>query len=192
MFAKHDVIKAPPFAHLYLISCRNMLIYFNQTLQNRVISTFHYALNPNGYLFIGKSESITQFSDLFSPVSKRWKIFEAKPIFKGDALAFRHRAMPAGGVGYQKTAATPPPFRQRDDPASHPQDLCASEHPGGRPYAGRLFSRRHQSLPQTPGGRSESGHSPYGQKRSASGFEDLGASLFQGRHPRNYARSWCG
>ena len=107
VFAKHNLINDPPFAHLDLISCRNVLIYFNQSLQNRAISTFHYVLNPGGFLFLDKSESIAQFSDLFSPISKKWRIFEAKPVTKPSAAILRSRD-PLLGVGYQKRAAKPP------------------------------------------------------------------------------------
>ncbi|MFC0655873.1 CheR family methyltransferase [Mongoliitalea lutea] len=58
LFSKHDLINQPPFLKLDLISCRNLLIYFNTTLQNHVIPIFHYALNPDGLLFLGKSENI--------------------------------------------------------------------------------------------------------------------------------------
>ncbi len=106
VFAKHNLIDDPPFAHLDLISCRNMLIYFNQNLQNRVVTTFHYVLNPGGYLFLGKSESIAQFSDLFAPVSKKWRIFEAKPAMKNSAAVIKTRS-PVLGVGYRKTPSKP-------------------------------------------------------------------------------------
>ncbi|MCU0450702.1 MAG: PAS domain S-box protein [Bernardetiaceae bacterium] len=80
MFSKHDVTNNPPFVKLDLISCRNLLIYFSTALQKHVIPLFHYALNPNGYLFLGKSENIGQFSDLFSNVDSRNKIFQRKQV----------------------------------------------------------------------------------------------------------------
>jgi two-component system CheB/CheR fusion protein len=94
VFAKHDLIKDPPFAHLDLISCRNLLIYFNQTLQNRVVPLFHYVLNPNGFLFLGKSESINQYSDLFSPLSKKWRVFERRDVIRAPAVTLKYRQMP--------------------------------------------------------------------------------------------------
>ncbi|EFK08661.1 CheR methyltransferase, SAM binding domain protein [delta proteobacterium NaphS2] len=106
VFAKHNLIDDPPFAHLDLISCRNMLIYFNQNLQNRVVSTFHYVLNPGGYLFLGKSESIAQFSDLFAPVSKKWRIFETKPALKNSPSFIKTRT-PILGAIYRKSAPKP-------------------------------------------------------------------------------------
>ena len=58
LFAVHNVIKDPPFSHLDLVSCRNLLIYLNRKAQTRLLEIFHFALNPSGYLFLGSSESI--------------------------------------------------------------------------------------------------------------------------------------
>lgn len=76
IFAKHDLVKDPPFAHLDFISCRNVLIYFNSRLQDRVLSMFQYALNADGYLLLGKSESVNRYSDLFLPLGKNVKIYK--------------------------------------------------------------------------------------------------------------------
>ncbi|MCS6832930.1 MAG: PAS domain S-box protein, partial [Flammeovirgaceae bacterium] len=78
LFSRHDVTSNPPFLKLDLISCRNLLIYFGQNLQKHVIPIFHYALNPDGYLFLGKSETVGQFSDLFTTVEGKSKIFQRK------------------------------------------------------------------------------------------------------------------
>ena len=79
VFSRHDLVKDPPFSHLDLISCRNVLIYFSSALQQKVLPMFHYVLQPNGYLFLGKSESVGQFVDLFSPVDqKKAKIFRCR------------------------------------------------------------------------------------------------------------------
>ncbi len=75
LFSKHDVTRDPPFSKLNLVSCRNVLIYFADVLQNRVIPIFHYSLNPDGILFLGKAESPGAFSKLFSLVNKTHKIF---------------------------------------------------------------------------------------------------------------------
>jgi two-component system CheB/CheR fusion protein len=57
VFAKQDLTQDPPFSHLDAISCRNLLIYFNSSLQKKIVPMFHYILNPGGLLFLGKSES---------------------------------------------------------------------------------------------------------------------------------------
>ena len=75
VFVKHDLTRDPPFAKLDLISCRNVLIYFDAELQRRVVPMLHYCLNKQGYLFLGQSESVTGFRDLFDPVDKEHRIF---------------------------------------------------------------------------------------------------------------------
>ena len=96
VFARQDLIKDPPFVKVDLISCRNVLIYFNTDLQDRIFQVFHYALNPEGNLFLGKSESTGRCADLFRPVKASSKIFQkrlagprsANPVFG----AFRIKA----------------------------------------------------------------------------------------------------
>ena len=77
-FARHDLCRDPPFSNLDIISCRNVLIYLESGIQKRIVSLFHYALNPNGFLMLGGSESIGVLSDLFSQVDKKQKIFAKK------------------------------------------------------------------------------------------------------------------
>ena len=78
VFAVHNVIKDPPFMKMDLVSCRNLLIYLEPELQNRVILAFHYALKPDGILFLGPSEGIGNSTELFVPLDKKWKIFRSK------------------------------------------------------------------------------------------------------------------
>jgi len=78
LFSKHDVTNNPPFLKLDLICCRNLLIYFGANLQKQIIPLFHYSLNQNGYLFLGKSETVGQFSDLFNTIDAKNKIFQHK------------------------------------------------------------------------------------------------------------------
>jgi two-component system CheB/CheR fusion protein len=88
VFAKQDLTQDPPFSHLDLISCRNLLIYFNSNLQKKIVPMFHYILNPEGLLFLGKSESIGQFADLFVPLVKKWKIFQRRGTLRTPAIDF--------------------------------------------------------------------------------------------------------
>ncbi|MDP3290402.1 MAG: PAS domain-containing protein, partial [Sulfuricurvum sp.] len=76
--SEQNIIKDPPFSKIDLISCRNLMIYFGSTLQKRLIPLFHYALNPGGILFLGSSESIGEFNDLFSVEDSKSKIFKRK------------------------------------------------------------------------------------------------------------------
>lgn len=80
IFSPHSVIRDPPFSRLDLVSCRNLLIYFGADIQNQVIPTFHYALKPNGYLFLGTAENVSQFSDLFSPIDKKNRVFQSRGL----------------------------------------------------------------------------------------------------------------
>ncbi len=78
LFSKHDLTKNPPFLKLDLISCRNLLIYFNAALQQHIIPIFHYSLQTEGYLFLGKSETVSAFTDLFGTVDAKNKIYIRK------------------------------------------------------------------------------------------------------------------
>jgi two-component system CheB/CheR fusion protein len=88
VFAKQDLTQDPPFSHLDVISCRNLLIYFNSSLQKKIVPMFHYILNPGGLLFLGKSESIGQFADLFVPLAKKWKIFQRRDTLRTPVADF--------------------------------------------------------------------------------------------------------
>jgi two-component system, chemotaxis family, CheB/CheR fusion protein len=78
MFAKQDITKDPPVSRVDLISCRNLLIYMDGDLQQRLMPMFHYAINPDGYLFLGSSETVSDAADLFAPVDKKWKLFQRR------------------------------------------------------------------------------------------------------------------
>ena len=75
LFSAHDLVRDPPFSRLDLVSCRNLMIYFKPRLQQRVLSTFHYALRPDGSLFLGPSEGVANQAQLFAPLDKRCRIF---------------------------------------------------------------------------------------------------------------------
>jgi len=76
VFAKQNVFKDPPFSRLDMVSCRNMLIYMEPELQNKIISMFHYTLKKDAVLFIGASESIGEHNELFQPLDGKWKIYK--------------------------------------------------------------------------------------------------------------------
>jgi len=78
VFARQNLISDPPFSRMDLVSCRNLLIYLEPSLQQKLLPTFHYALKPEGFLFLGASESIGGFTDLFEPVDKKNKIYSKK------------------------------------------------------------------------------------------------------------------
>jgi two-component system, chemotaxis family, CheB/CheR fusion protein len=78
IFARQDVIKDPPFSSLDLISCRNFLIYVQPELQEKIISTLHYALNPSGFMVLGNAESAASYPQMFTPLNKKSKIYSKK------------------------------------------------------------------------------------------------------------------
>ena len=78
VFAEHNVLSDPPFSRMDLISCRNLLIYIEPELQKKILPNFHYALKPEGFLFLGASESVGPFTNLFELVDKKQKIFSRK------------------------------------------------------------------------------------------------------------------
>ncbi|HEV8238297.1 MAG TPA: CheR family methyltransferase [Thermoanaerobaculia bacterium] len=78
VFTRHDLTRDPPFSHLDLVMCRNVLIYLGTTLQKRVISVLHYALKPDGFLVLGAAESVGSRGDLFRLVDKRHSIYVKK------------------------------------------------------------------------------------------------------------------
>jgi two-component system CheB/CheR fusion protein len=78
IFSSHSILRDPPFSRMDLISCRNLLIYFGIEAQRQVFPILHYALRPGGFLFLGKSESIGRFTDLFAPLDKKNCLFQAR------------------------------------------------------------------------------------------------------------------
>jgi len=94
VFAPQDIIKDPPFTKLDLICCRNLLIYFDAGLQKKLLPLFHYSLKPEGILLLGSSETIGGFSDLFTAVDKKWKIFRRKGSGPAARAAFAFSATP--------------------------------------------------------------------------------------------------
>lgn len=90
VFAEHDLMLDPPFSRLDLVSCRNVLIYFKRTVQERLLRSFHYVLSPGGKLFLGPSEGIGALSASFDVVDANAKVFVRK--------IHEQRLPPIGGV----------------------------------------------------------------------------------------------
>jgi two-component system, chemotaxis family, CheB/CheR fusion protein len=76
VFANHDVMQDPPFSRLDLITCRNMFIYVNATLQRRALKKFHFAMNVNSYLMMGPSENIGILKDVTQEINRKWKVYK--------------------------------------------------------------------------------------------------------------------
>jgi two-component system CheB/CheR fusion protein len=88
VFSRHNVLADPPFSHLDMVSCRNVLIYLDSSLQKRVLPILHYALNPDGVMLLGSSENIGSFGELFVPLDGQHRIFRKKPVPIGVPLDF--------------------------------------------------------------------------------------------------------
>ena len=118
IFARQNVARDPPFARIDLISCRNLLIYFDAALQKKVLPTLHYALNPGGYLVLGLSEGPNPFGDLFEAVDSKRKIFAKKSTQRLASIVQRsvrsaapeHRSDEAAAL-----TANPPDVRKSGD-----------------------------------------------------------------------------
>ncbi len=78
IFAPHDILINPPFSKLDSISCRNVLIYMNKDAQKKILSAFTYALKPDGILFLGPSESTSNFIESFTVMDNKWKVYKSK------------------------------------------------------------------------------------------------------------------
>ncbi len=94
VFAVQNLIKDPPFTRLDLLSCRNLMIYLEPELQNRLIPAFHYALKPGGILLLSPSESIGNHAELFTPMDRKWSFYRA--VHSGASA----RAMMASGISW--------------------------------------------------------------------------------------------
>lgn len=86
IFAPHDILMDPPFSRLDFISCCNLFIYLDIAAQKKALNTFHYALNNNGFLLLGKSENISQSSNIFNNINDKYKIFACKTNSKAQRL----------------------------------------------------------------------------------------------------------
>lgn len=110
-FAIQNAVIDPPFSHMHLISCRNLLIYLKKEVQDQVLSAFYFALNDKGYLFLGSSETIGNKSNSFKTLSKKWRLYQKIPGREGNRLFL--------DVSYsERSSKTYPSERQRNTKSS--------------------------------------------------------------------------
>ena len=102
LFAVHDLLKDPPFSRVDLISCRNLLIYLDRELQEQVVSTFHYALNPRGFLLLGSSETADNPVGLFRGLDRNARIYQSS-AHPGDKPRLLPRLL--GGAAIREQVA---------------------------------------------------------------------------------------
>lgn len=105
LFAPHNILRDPPFSKLNLVSCRNLLIYINRQMQERILEIFHFALKPEGFLFLGTSESVDGPDGLFAPVDKKQRIFKRD----GVDSALKGMPVPPETRGWRAWPAALPP-----------------------------------------------------------------------------------
>jgi two-component system CheB/CheR fusion protein len=109
IFSEQDVIKDPPFSRLNLLICRNLLIYLNTTLQEKLIALFHYALKPRGTLMLGTSEGISKAESLFEVLNRKAKLFRRKVDLPGmSIMSFNDVKSKKRGSGANQDAQVSP------------------------------------------------------------------------------------
>ncbi|WP_426447254.1 CheR family methyltransferase [Paenibacillus sp. S-38] len=86
VFAPHNITKDPPFSNLDLVTCRNMLIYLQSEVQQKVLSLFHFSLNPSGFMFLGPSETVGKLSSLFYPFDRKWNVYQQRSRMAGSPV----------------------------------------------------------------------------------------------------------
>lgn len=106
IFAKHNIVKDPPFSKLDIISCRNLLIYLGPVLQKKVFPIFHYALSPHGFLLLGSSETVGRFADMFNVLDKKQKVYSKKVTAEMPHIQFT--------AEFEKGPARPEPVPKKD------------------------------------------------------------------------------
>jgi two-component system, chemotaxis family, CheB/CheR fusion protein len=109
LFAQHDVIIDPPFTRLDILACRNLMIYFNARLQQRLLPLFHYVLRPGGVLVLGESETVGRASSLFAPLAPKARLYLRKD-----------GATVAGSVDFPVNRGPPPRPPAQELTVSHP------------------------------------------------------------------------
>jgi two-component system CheB/CheR fusion protein len=121
LFAKHSLLKDPPFSRVDLVSCRNVLIYLDRELQQQVCATFHFALKSPGYLFLGSSESADNPIGMFRPLDREARIYQRMPT------PTELRVTPRIGSGLfglePLPVRTPAPFRTANEAGIHREAL---------------------------------------------------------------------
>ncbi len=84
VFAKHNILKDPPFSRLDFLVCRNLFIYFKADYQEKILNQFYNALHPDGFLFLGSSESLGEVSPGFKVIDQKWKLYQYKKGYRPD------------------------------------------------------------------------------------------------------------
>ena len=108
VFTRHDLAKDPPFSRLDLITCRNVLIYMQSALQQRILRVFHYALRPGGFLLLGASESVGDAVDLYAPADRTLKLYQKKDVSSIAGVVAEALMARAAPIGQRPQTILPP------------------------------------------------------------------------------------
>lgn len=103
VFARQNLGSDPPFSNLDLITCRNVLIYLGDALQKRIMPIFHYSLNPIGFLMLGTSESVGQYSNLFTLVEQKYRIYAKQVTATRPTFSFTPSSFPVAKTNDRST-----------------------------------------------------------------------------------------
>ena len=99
VFAPQNLLVDPPFTKVDILCCRNLLIYVNAETQKRLLPLMHYALNPGGLLILGTAEGIGGSDRLFSPLDKKWKVFQRREVLERPRLEMPLPVLPRQRLG---------------------------------------------------------------------------------------------
>lgn len=138
LFASHDLLKDAPFSRLDLISCRNLLIYLNRDAQKRALDIFHFALNPEGLLFLGSSETVDDGSPLFRVLDKRFRIYMRKAVGRASI------PLPSGPSTLLVRQIEQQVALSHREPVRRPASASSSLVPPPGPGIARLVSTQHE------------------------------------------------
>ena len=116
IFAPQNLIMDPPFTKLDILICRNLLIYLTPELQKKLLPLFHYSLNPGGILFLGSAETVSAFTDLFTPLDTKSRLFRRREsLLPAEPVAFPSSFVPALPRSFPRSrrSRNPPPISSR-------------------------------------------------------------------------------
>ena len=150
IFATHDLTGDPPFSHLDLVSCRNLLIYLGPVLQKRVIPMLHYALDPGRCLVLGAAETVGSHSALFDVVDKKYRIYRARPRSRhlaSELATFEPSAVPVSAEQEPRSLRRPSGPGCRASRRCRRAGRLLTARGGRQPAGDRPVPRSHRALP---------------------------------------------
>lgn len=132
VFAQHNLLKDPPFTKIDMVSCRNLLIYIDSNIQQKILSLLHFALKPNAVLFLGSSETIGSMSEYFQTISAKWKIYRTQgksqpPIMGSLAIPSANERVGSLGLSAMRRSSSPTSDSAVRNMLEQLIDICAPD-----------------------------------------------------------------